>query len=60
MFDKVAFGYVDDFMGLIHNELVAPIFGHHKKPRENVANLDKLKSYHILTKEGLKKIQVKK
>lgn len=54
--DKIAIGFVDDYMVLIHNELIAPVLGYKKKLRENFVNLDKFESYEILTKKGIKKI----
>lgn len=60
LFNAVAIGYVDDYLGLIHNRLVSPIFKHKKKPRENFANMDKLEKYYILTEEGLKEMKGKK
>jgi len=60
LFDQMAVGYLDDYLGLIHNRLVAPIFKYKKIPRENFANLDKVDYYFILTENGLKKILVKK
>jgi hypothetical protein len=52
-FDAAGTGFVDDFMVLVHNLLVSPIFGYKKRHRENFANLEKLKSYKILTIDGL-------
>jgi len=56
LFNKIAVGYIEDYFVLIHNELVYPILGHKKTHRENFANMDKLKSYSILTESGLKEI----
>ena len=56
LFNAIACGYVDDYLALIHNRLVAPILGHRKKLRENFANLDKAKEYYVLTEKGLEKI----
>jgi hypothetical protein len=54
-FDKIAVGYLDDFMVEIHNCLVGPIFGHKKMYRENFENLPT--KYEVLTKDGIKKIK---
>lgn len=59
-FDEIAISYLDDYMGLIHNRLITPIFGHKKIPREGFANMDKLEKYYILTEEGLQEIVNKK
>jgi len=60
LFTAVACGYIDDYLALIHNRLVAPILGHKKKLRENFANLEKAKEYHVLTEKGLEKVVNKK
>lgn len=60
LFDEIGVGYIDDYLGLIHNRLASPILGHKKKPRENFVNLDKLDKYYILTERGLKEIKNKK
>jgi len=57
VFDEIASGYIDDYMVLIHNRLVSPIFGYKKQPRENFANMRKVKEYFILTEDGLKYIK---
>ena len=56
LFNELAIGFIDDYMGLIHNRLVASIFGYRKKPRETFANLDKVASYRILTEQGEKEV----
>jgi len=58
-YNKIAVGYVDDYMTLVYNELVSDILGHKKEHRENFDNLDKLEKYHILTKEGLIEVRNK-
>jgi len=60
LFDQIGIGYIDDYLGLIHNRLASPILGHKKKPRENFANLEKLNKYYILTEKGLQEIINKK
>lgn len=55
-FDEIAIGYLDDYLGLIHNHLASPVLGYKKLPRENFANMEKLSSYHVLSEKGLKKI----
>jgi len=52
--NKIAIGYTDDFIGLVHNVLIAPIFGHEKKPRENFENLPE--KFTILTKNGIEEV----
>ncbi len=54
LFDKIACGYVDDYLTLIHNELITPVIGYKKILRENFANMDKQEKYSILTKDGVK------
>jgi hypothetical protein len=56
LFDEIGVGYIDDYLGLIHNRLASPVLGHKKIPRENFVNLDKLDKYYILTEQGLKEI----
>lgn len=51
-FDKIAVGYLDDFMVEIHNCLVGPIFEYKKRHRENFKNMPT--RYEILTKDGIK------
>lgn len=53
-FDEIAVGYVDDYLTLVHNELITPVIGYKKMLRENFANMDKQKIYFILTKDGVK------
>lgn len=45
-------GYLDDFMGLIHNELLSSIFGHPIEAR-NLSHLNKEVVYKALTKNGI-------
>lgn len=59
-FDSIAIGLMDDYMGLVHNRLVSPIFGYKKSPRETFKKIDKLEKYFILTEDGLSEIKVKK
>jgi len=56
--DRIACGYVDDFIGLIHNALIASIFGRERRPRENFANMPQ--EYAILTRDGIKDTVLKK
>ncbi len=51
-FSDVASGYVDDFMGLIHNELVADILNYHKGTR-NIRHIKNKVKFLILTKDGI-------
>lgn len=53
-FNKIAVGYLDDFMVEIHNCLIGPIFEYKKRHRENFKNMPT--KYEILTKDGIKKI----
>lgn len=47
----ITVSYLDDFMGLIHNSIVTPIFGYSKKPREEF-NIKKTIKFKILTEDG--------
>lgn len=52
-FDKIVC-YLDDFMVLVHNILIAPIVGYEKNPRETIdfSRIKKPIQYKILTKKG--------
>lgn len=51
-FNKIAIGYLDDFMVEIHNCLIDPIFKYKKRHREDFKNVPT--KYEVLTKDGIK------
>ncbi len=55
-FDRVAVGFFYDYMDLIYDELLKPIFYHKRKRRENFNYVEPRES-ETLTKNGIKKIK---
>lgn len=57
-FNKVASGFLNDYMDLIHDELVRPIFNVKNIPREDFNYVTPVEA-ETLTREGIKVIQYK-
>lgn len=55
-FNQIAITYVRDFMDMIHEELVQPIFSRKRKPREDYNYFDAVTS-PTLTRKGIKNIK---
>ncbi len=57
-FDKIAVGFVNDYIDLVHNKLIYPIFDKKKILREDFNYIESIEA-ETLTKEGIKKIKYK-
>jgi len=45
-------GYLDDFIGLVHNRLISPSFGYKRRERD-LSHLKKEVTYSVLTEKGI-------
>lgn len=56
-FNEIGIAYMEDFMGLIHNRLIKPIFGKKRYPREFFNPKGPVKC-NVLTEDGIEETEV--